>query len=143
MSADIVRDLWRDGLRTGITDPMATERAASAANSRFVLTGFPDRGVYYPHIVVEEANSDLDRIDTRGDLQAGDFDVRVSIYGETKTHVASLKDQVRKWAIVNRAALQVGGYVETRLISSQEVNWDDTSKVLRHDLIYRGLVHAT
>lgn len=151
LSAAIVRDLWRSGLLTAATDvaqpflrdPKAAARAANRDASPFVMTSFPDRNAFYPLIVVEEASNDLDRIDRRGALQAGNYDVSVTIYSETKTDLAKLKDGVKKWAIRNLAALQTAGFIECHLISSNENTWDETSRVLTHRLVYRGLVHAT
>lgn len=151
MSRTILVTLWRDGLLAAaaqvghpLKDPKAVDRAAAGtAACPFVVTAFPDRNAFYPIVVIGKAGNDLDRIDARGDLQSGSFDVEIVVHAETTTHLGAIGDAIKKWAIVNRAALQVAGFVEAKLISDTPASWDESSKVLMHRLVYRGLVHAT
>lgn len=148
LSATIVRDLLRAGLRAAVAaplnplkDPKAAARLA-AAGCDFIMSAFPDRNAFYPLVVLGEAGNSLARIDTRAAIQSGPYDVSVIVRAENQTHLYTIRDAVKRYFLDNFIAHHQAGFSETELVSDTDASWDSTSKVLEWKLVYRGLVHV-
>ena len=82
----------RNDLRTNITDPISTSRAA---NSQFVITSYPQRKVVYPLITVRyQGGATLQRLGMRSELEATSIPVEIRIWSRNEIEKDTLTQQV-------------------------------------------------
>ncbi len=144
LSTAIIRDLWRSSLHAAvlagtITDPSASTRPTK---THCVLSEFPDRSRYYPHIIVGEASDVSSRPDLRGDVWRHQYTVGIDLHAESSTTMYQMRDQVRGWIENNTATLEAAGFVDAEVVSSASTSWDAASVVRSWRIVVRGLVYT-
>jgi len=140
--------LIRDGLRTAasgaapLTDPNAAKRSA-AGGAPFIMTSFPSKRTYYPHVIVEESVDTGSRIDRRQSIHEHRFGVNLDIVAESSTHVKVIRDQVRHWFEDNIAALQDAGWHDVDFTGSVSPSWDTGSSIHSIRLSIEGTLYSS
>lgn len=139
LSTSIVRTLFRDAMRTDITDPAAARRPA---RSKFVMTSFPSRDVFYPVIVAAEAGDSGGRIDGRNSLTRHRYSVEITVYGATTTEMLNLRDAVRGWLEGEWDTFAAAGYTDVEIVSSSKATWSDSTDASVWRLVVSGNAYA-
>lgn len=145
LSAAIIRDLFRDGLRTAVTagdisDPSSARRAGAAS---MVMTEFPDQGVLYPHVIVSEASDVGDRPDSRADLWQHTYAVGIEIHAKSSTQMFRIRDEVRAWVEGNVDVLNAAGFTDPQISPGIPMNWDANEQIRRWKFVIKGTVYTT
>lgn len=146
LSTAIVKDLLRDGLRSAASgsDPLTDPKASSRpGDTKFVLTSFPDRDPFYPHVIVEEAGDTGARPDRREDLHEHVYDVRFTILSESSTDLFQIRDGVRDYIEDNITTFESNGYVDVEIASSGAATWEQDPAVESWELVISGIVYTT
>jgi hypothetical protein len=137
LSTAVIRDLLRDGIRTGIDDPASAKRPTA---SQFVTTSYPDRSVYYPLIVVGEVSDRSYRPDIRAEVWKHTYAAQIMIHAKSMTQLYQLRDGVRAWIENNIRTLEQAGYMDASVSSSSSATWDAAATVYRWRLVVTGTV---
>ncbi|MDI6720379.1 MAG: hypothetical protein QMD46_12285 [Methanomicrobiales archaeon] len=107
-----------------------------------VVTAFPDRNRFYPHVVVAEASDSAERPDLRADLWKHQYAVTLEIHAETNTHLYRIRDQLTGWIESNPRTLELAGFVDTTIGPSISTTWDAGSAVKSWRIRVQGLVYT-
>lgn len=137
LSTAVIRDLLRDGIRTGIDDPVSAKRPTG---SRFVSTAYPDRSVYYPLIVVGEVSDRSYRPDIRAEVWKHTYAAQITIHAKSMTQLYQLRDEIRAWIEGNIRTLEQAGYMDASVSSSTSATWDPSASVYQWRLVVTGTV---
>ncbi len=146
LSTTVVRDLLRDGLRSAaddssypLDDPAGSDRPDA---SKFVLTSFPDRKIYYPLIVVEEADDNSTKVDMQNPVHQHTYTVKITIYSKTNTHLFQIRDQIRQFIEADYMDLSDSGFAEPTIESSTSASWESNPEVKQWEMMISGLVYT-
>jgi len=146
MSTTIIIDIFRDGLIADAANPLTPLEDFGAdsrpSKSKFVVTSFPKRGVYYPLIVVSEQSAPGGRIDRRADLQEYDYSVKVEIFAQTNTHLYKMRDAIRAWYQNNYEAIQTAGFTDPSVGTPVPTSWDSTAEIKSMYIPFTGKVYT-
>lgn len=142
-SKELIQETIRPGLEAHLEANFDDPRDRSdKQDPALVLTNLPGGGrVLYPHVVVAEAGDDASRPDARLDFSQHDFDVGVTIHGQTATQMFNLRGLVRGWFLANRQTLEDAGFADVDL-SGNRADWDGESQTATWELTATGLLHT-
>ena len=148
ISKDIVKDLLAQGLQdhadadgTALTDPKAPRDNKTAP---LVLTSWPDQGLLYPHIVVQEANIESTNFDNRHELWEHDVQVLFTITAEQDTQKFMLKDAVRGWILSSQQGeLKDGGFSDGQINSTSNADWENDPEATSVQITASGTVYSS
>ncbi len=145
LSAAIIRDLFRDGLRAAVAagdifDPSSAGRKGAAP---MIMTELPDRGLLYPHIIVSEASDVGGRPDSRADLWQHTYAVGIEIHAKSSTQMFRLRDEVRAWVETHVDALNAAGFTDPQISPGIPMTWDQSEEIRRWKFVVKGTVYTT
>jgi hypothetical protein len=138
-SGSIVRDstlLLRQILASGITDPISGTRPT---NSKFILTGYPDRPATYPIITIKSNYGNTERLGAFSESMKVGVDVEVRAWARNNKERDQLGDDVfrslRNMQINSGSGTEVNYLYDYHIISSGDL--DEDSKEGIHSKIVR------
>ena len=147
LSREIVSNLlaqelqdYADDEDTNLVDP--TERGNHDAP--FVMTSYPTATTaLYPHLIVSEENTSLNRISPPSDLWEGTFTAGIQIEATNDTEKFKLKDAVRGFVVrkLNDKTFENAGFADVEIEGTTATDWDPNSETTGQLVTINGLVH--
>ena len=126
---------------TPLTDPEKDNRPKN--DDKFVLTSFPSTLIHYPHIIVQENNNQLRRMDARVDQQEGPYSVKLTLKAKNNDHIFSIRDGLKAWLHDSYVTLRDGGFTEPSLDNAIPTRWDPTGKIKTMEMVITGTVYIS
>lgn len=147
ISKSVVQDLfrkelqdWADDDTTPLTDPHAPRDSDDAP---FVVTSYPDQGLRYPHIVVDESNIVSTAFDNRRELWEHDVNIELEILARQDTEKFVLKDATRGFVLSTQGTQQSAGFADGDIAGSTASSWESDPEVVAHQLTINGTVYSS
>lgn len=144
MSREVVKDLIADELQTYLDDADVDPVSRSDA-APLVLTSWPDTGLQYPHVVVQEASITSSKFgNQRNDLWEHGISVLITVAARQDTEKFILKDTTRGFVLDSQnAELRDGGFHDGEIESTTESDFEDDPEITTMQMTVTGTVFSS
>ena len=112
-------------ITSGVTDPISATRSA---NSRFVVTNYPEKDVEYPMISVTDTNIATQRLGIASEMQWAKIPFEIRVWARSQTEKDSLTQQTLKTLRTNQYTGSATGTVDIGMYGYEVDNTVDVNE---------------